>query len=334
MKTISIGIQNLYAPCSCSCKYCLLQSCRKAEGVDYYRGKRFAEKFVAWAKRNNINPLPYYSIAYCADYPELIDNILFNKSIEFAGATFLQCNGIKRKNLEEMEQFIKSIKKAGIKNIDITFFGTRNYHDLFAGRQGDYDFMIQLANCVTAHDVHCSPTIVINKENITMLDNLFYTLNSIPKIGKIHSFLPDYRGRGYLMESARITSEDYISLSDKIKDTFNINRYKTQKEWLEMDFLPEYTQRSLVITLRKDNIDMLENMSCNEIVEYVEKLDDDYYAAIPSINELAKMYGDKENLQLYRLRDLFWKWQMHYIEENSIDIYNVTDERLCHTVRS
>lgn len=49
-----------------------------------------------------------------------------------------------------------------------------------------------------------------------MLDELFDTLESIPGIGRIYSFLPDYRGRGYLMEKARITVQDYEKLSDKI----------------------------------------------------------------------------------------------------------------------
>lgn len=44
--TVSIGIQNLCAPCGCACKYCLLQSCKKAEGIDYFRGKKVAERFV------------------------------------------------------------------------------------------------------------------------------------------------------------------------------------------------------------------------------------------------------------------------------------------------
>jgi hypothetical protein len=35
---------------------------QKAEGVDYFRGKRLAEKFAAWAKEKGISPLPYYYI--------------------------------------------------------------------------------------------------------------------------------------------------------------------------------------------------------------------------------------------------------------------------------
>ncbi len=52
MITTSIWIQNLYAPCNCACKYCLLYSCKKAEGVDYFRGKKFAERFIEWGNYN------------------------------------------------------------------------------------------------------------------------------------------------------------------------------------------------------------------------------------------------------------------------------------------
>ena len=136
------------------------------------------------------------------------------------------------------------------------------------------------------------------------------------------------------MEASRLTKQGYEMLSDKVKSTINIGRYKTENEWLSMGKLPECTKRALTVTLRKDNIEMLENMTCDEIIAYVEELDDDYYNTIPTINELADIYGDINNTKLYRQRDLFWMWQKRYIEENHIDIYNVTDERLCWTMRS
>ncbi len=113
-----------------------------------------------------------------------------------------------------------------------------------------------------------------------------------------------------------------------------LNKHKTENAWLSSGILPEYTQRVICVTLRADNIDMLEAMNCDEIIAYIEKLDDDYYSAIPTINELAQMYGDRSNDKLYRIRDLFWMWQKRYIEQYNINIYNVTDERLCNTVRS
>ena len=334
MKTISIGIQNLSAPCECTCKYCLLQSCKKAEGVDYFRGKKLAENFMVWAKERKISPLPYYCVGYCAEYPQLIDNIRFNIANGFIGSKFLQCNGIKIRTSEETDEFITKIMSAGVENIDITFYGSRVYHDWFSGRHGDYDFMLLLASRASALGLKCLPTVVITKENINMLDDLVRILYSFPNIKEIHSFLPDCRGRGYVLEQSRISADDYDSLSDSVKKTFNISRYKTQSNWLSCGNMPEYTKRTIIITLRKDNIKMLENMTCNEIIAYVEKLDEDYYKAIPPLNELARMYGDTKSEQLYRLRDLFWMWQKKYIKDNCKDIYDVTDERHCCTIRS
>ena len=136
------------------------------------------------------------------------------------------------------------------------------------------------------------------------------------------------------MEESRLTEKSYETLPDQVKSAINIGRYKTESEWLSRGELPEYTKRSLIITLRKDNIEMLEQMTCDETVAYVEKLDDDYYRALPTINELAEMYGDKKNDKLYKLRDLFWMWQKRYREENHIDVQDVTDERFCGTIRS
>lgn len=56
MKTTSIGIQNLCAPCNCMCKYCLLYSHKRAEGVDYFREEEFAERFIKWGKETHIHP--------------------------------------------------------------------------------------------------------------------------------------------------------------------------------------------------------------------------------------------------------------------------------------
>lgn len=334
MQTVSIGIQNLCAPCGCACRYCLLQSCKKAEGVDYFRGKKIAEKFIEWGKANNMSHLPHYYIAYCAEYPELFDNIAFNRAVGGMSGSFMQCNGINIRNKQETDDFVAKLKSSGISMIDTTFFGNEEYHDNFAARKGDYNFMMMLAASAVRAGIICAPSLVISEESKNMLDDLISILSEITDIKNIHTFLPDYRGRGYLMEDSRLTKESYMALPYKVKNTINISRYKTEQEWLSGGELPQFTRRAITITLRKDNIELLESMSCEEIIAYVEKLDDDYYKVIPTVNELAQMYGDKTNTRLYRPRDLFWKWQKRYIAENHIEIYDVTDERLCNTVRS
>ena len=332
VRTTSMTVLNLCAPCGCACRYCLLESRKQAGGVDYCRGRRMAERFAAWTKQKGISML--YGIGYCAEYPELTDNIAFNIAAGWTAARLLQCNGIAIRTPEETDRFLERVWHAGIKKIDTTFFGNRDFHDAFACRQGDYDFMLLLAERAAAQGFICEPTVPVFRSNIHMLPGMLDRLEQIPGIGKVQFFLYDHRGRGAMMERERITVDDYQALPERVRKLMNMKKYKTEAGWLDSGPLPEYTTRHLFITLREDNIDMLERMSCDEIVAYVEKLDDDYHSAIPSVNELAAMYGDRTNMRLYRVRDLYWMWQRRYRSENGLELYDVTDERNCGAQRN
>lgn len=334
MKTTSITIQNLCVPCGCACRYCLLRSCKQAEGVDYERGLRIARRFAERAKDKGYVTLPDYCIGYCAEYPQIADTIAFNRSVGFIGARILQVNGIAIRTAEETDRHLRKLKAAGLQQIDTTFYGDREYHDAFAARSGDYDFMFLLARRASAAGIVCAPSVPVTKDNIPVLPDLMRALEAIPGIGKIHAFIPDYRGRGALLEPVRITRDDADALPETVKAKLNLSRYKTQAQWLSLDRLPEYTRRSVIVSLSEDNIRMFERMTCDEILSYAEALDDAFYRAIPSVQTLAEMYDDRQDRKLYRLRDLFWMWQQRYIKENAVDVYDVTDERFCSTVRS
>ena len=335
MKTISVGVQNNCAPCGCACRYCLLCSDKRAgDGVDYWRGRKVAERILEWGREQELSAPPYYSIGYCAEYPELLDTIAFNRAAGFVGARFLQSNGIAMRADAQLDDFLRRLRDAGVQSMDATFFGTEAYHDHFAAREGDFRFMLRLAEAAQRQNIVCQPTVPLTAENLPALDELLKTLGQVTDLRNLHTFLPDYRGRGRLMENVRLTPEQLALLPEEAMRGLNRNRYRTERDWLTGGPLPEFTRRQVIINVRRDNIDMLENMSAGQIVRWVEELDDTYYRAIPKINELAKLYGDDENTRLYQLRDLCWKWGRRYIAEHGLRLHDITDERLCATVRS
>lgn len=334
MNTVSIGIQNLCAPCGCACRYCLLSSDKRAQaGVDYFRGRKIAEKLINWARETGFSPLPYYYIGYCAEYPQLFDTIAFSRETGFVGAEFLQCNGIAIRSRAETEDFCRRLKDAGVKHIDTTFFGTEAYHDRFAARDGDFRFMLQLAECAAQTGLICGPSLPLTRENLPMLEELCRILGGVADLDNLTAFLPDYRGRGYLLEDVRLREGDLALLPEAVSRKLNMRRYKTERDWIAGG-LPAQTKRALVVTLRKDNIDAFERMSAAEIVAHVEALDDAYHAAMPEISVLAGMYGRPGCDRLYQARDLYWMWQRRFLSENKIDVYDVTDERNCAAIRS
>ena len=93
------------------------------------------------------------------------------------------------------------------------------------------------------------------------------------------------------------------------------------------------TKRALTVTLNPENIAFFESLSFAETVAYLEKLDDDYYAVIPTVEELAKIYGNPDSDRYYSARDLYLHYQQRYIADNKIQIYDINDERQCFSRR-
>ena len=58
-----------------------------------------------------------------------------------------------------------------------------------------------------------------------------------------------------------------------------------------------------------------------------EALDDAYYGAFPTFQELLTLHGDLEGRKLYSRRDLFHRLRKQYAKEHGIHVYDVTDER-------
>ena len=96
---------------------------------------------------------------------------------------------------------------------------------------------------------------------------------------------------------------------------------------------PVNEKRVLTVTLTPKNVTFFENLSFGETIAYLEKLDDDYYAAIPTVEELAKIYGDPNGEGYYSARDLYLHYQRRYIANHNIEIYDINDERQCFSRR-
>ena len=93
------------------------------------------------------------------------------------------------------------------------------------------------------------------------------------------------------------------------------------------------TKRVLTVGLTPENVDFFENLDFSDTIAYLEKLDDAYYDAIPTLPELAEMYGDVGEDRFYSERDLFLKFQRRYIREHQLNLPDMNDERFCFSRR-
>lgn len=333
MKTVSIGVENLCVPCNSSCRYCLLSSKKASTGVDYRRGQEFAEKFNQWIRDNRKDLNFHFYIGYCMDLPHLAEYIEFSKSIGSASGEFLQFNGIKFRNENALAEMLKTVKSSGVKLIDLTFYGLKDYHDKFAARRGDFEYLLLTWRKAVEIGLGVEISVPVTKENIEDLSELLNVLKSLPSQG-IRFFLPHSKGRGAALENSRITKADLAALPQSIKELFAKTEIKTEAEWIREGGFKQPENRTLVLSLTGENIERMENTPFDKIIEELESLDDDYYSKIPPIEQLARLVGDEKSEKLYRFRDLYLKWQKDYINKNSLKIYDMNDESHSFSVRS
>lgn len=331
MRTTSINVMNLCVPCENRCRYCLLSYDGKVSGVDYKRSEAYAKRFYEWLKENRPDLSFLFGFGYSMEHPDLLGAIDFCKSIGSATGEFLQFDGMKFRTDEELEVLLRQLKDRGIQLIDLTFYGTESYHDRFAARFGDYRLMMRTLACANKIGLHVTVSIPLTHENAKQMDDLFAELEQY-STQRITFFVPHGEGRGRLLDSVRFSAEDYEKLSEKMRSYLNVSRFKTEKEWLESGF-PVNEKRVLTVTLRPENVCFFESQSFAETIAYLEKLDDDYYAAIPTVEELAKIYGNPNGGDYYSARDLYLHYQQRYIADQNIQVYDMNDERQCFSRR-
>ncbi len=332
MQTTSISISTLCVPCENRCRYCLLSWDGKLLGADYERSRQYAYGFYNWLKENRPEISFQFYYGYAMEHPNLPDAIDFAKSIGSAGGDFLQLDGLKFRTPEQTKIYLETIHNHGIRAIDLTFYGTEDYHDRFAGRRGDFSYMLNILEHANDLGLDVTVSIPITSENSEQMEELLDIFDSYV-LKNLRIFIPHREGRGASLENIRLTESKLLKLSSRVTSLINLSRYKSEARWIRDDVFTESKKRMIGISLTPVNIDFFENMSYEDAVSYVEALDDGYYRAMPTLKNLAKQYGNVQSEKIFDQRDLYLYYQNKYITDNKLTLYDINDERQCFSRR-
>lgn len=330
MKTTSLNILNLCVRCYNHCKYCLLSWDGKCLGIDYARSVEYARGFYHWLQAVHPEMNFVYYFGYSMDHPDLPAAIKFMQETNSPGGQFLQFNGMKMRSNTELRELLARIKDLGIKLIDFTFYGTQDYHDQFACRDGDFQLMMNSMEIALELGLDVEIGIPITKENIAQVDEL---IAMFPE-DKISLFLftPHSGGRGITILDSKITAADYESLSPSAKRYFNRKKNQTPTEWLNTD-LPAAEHRVLTLSLLPSTIERLERQSFEDTLRELEQIDEDYHSIVPDFRSLLTMYADPQDNRLYSQKDLYLLYRKRYISDTQAKVLNITDERFSGSIR-
>ncbi|MBQ9534307.1 MAG: hypothetical protein IJU78_00470 [Clostridia bacterium] len=326
IKTSSVMLQTLCVPCGCRCRYCLLSWDGRRLGADYARSEALAKRFYEWISRERPALSFNFSFGYSMEHPQLFRALDFMNSIGSVGGRFLQLDGMALREGRELAALLGGMREHGVEALNLTFYGMEAYHDGFAGRRGDFAYLLNTLRMARELGFEVSTGVPLTRESASQADELVRLLRRYTEVVRL--FIPHGEGRGAALEPIRFVREDIGLLSGETVKLLNRELYRTEAEWLAATPPPE-KNRALLISLTPENIGRLEQTPFADIIREVERLDEEYYTALPPFAELAAMYGDENGSGFFRLRDLQLKYQRRYIKERGLRLHDVTDERLC-----
>ena len=332
MNTVSINICNLCVPCENRCRYCLLSWDGHLCGIDYERSTRYARRFFDWLKTNRPEVSFAFYYGYSMEHPKLLESIDFLRETGSPGGKFLQFDGMKFRDDPELRKLLTELKLRGIELIDLTFYGTEDYHDRFAARQGDFAYMRRILKTANEIGLAVNAGIALNHENADQAGELLDTLQKC-RLHHVFAFVPHGEGRGVCLEPVRFRQSDYDVLPDRVKAIFNRQKFRPEGEWVRQRCFSEAQKRVLTVGLTPENVQFFENMDFAETIGWLEKLDDSYYSALPTMQVLSERYGSPDGELFYSERDLGLKYQRRFIAENNLELPDMHDERGCFSRR-
>ena len=332
MKTVSINISSLCVPCENRCRYCLLSWDGRLRGLAYDRSAAYARRFQKWLKANRpeLNFAFYYG--YSMEHPELLESVDFLREIGSPGGKFLQFDGMKFRTEPELRQLLGELKAHGIELINLTFYGTRDYHDRFAARKGDFDYMMATLRIAAEVGLDVEVGIPLTRENAQQAEKLVNLVGRYRPV-RIFCFVPHGEGRGETLEPIRFRQDDYDALPERVRELLNRQKYRPEGEWIRENTFSDPEKRVLTLNLTGENAAYFESMPFAEVISYLEKLDDAYYAAVPDLPTLAAMYGDENGVCFYSERDLYLTYQRRYIREHGLSVTDMNNECGCFSRR-
>lgn len=333
MKTASVMIQSLCVPCRCRCRHCLLSWSGRTEGAEWGRSVRLAERFLQELRESRPELSCAFSFGYSMEHPELREALRTLRRLGSPTAEFLQCDGMKMRDEIQCGELMRLLREENVKKLNFTFYGLPEYHDRFAGRPGDHALLLRMIAAAGEHGLPFTAGICLTAENPGDMDELTAILRD-RGCEKVSLFVPHEEGRGRALAAVRCRERDLDRLSPETCGLLDPKVYRPEGEWLrEAEPLRE-ERRSILISLRRENIEDYESRSAASVLAEVEALDEGYYSAFPSFRELAERYGDPEGEKLYRIRDLYHHYRLLYGEEHRLPVCDVTDERFSGSRRS
>lgn len=328
---VKLGIGFMGKPCESACMHCKGRGGGGAgekrpvgnprKPVSCHEAMRVAQRIDEWRKERGVDLLITFGGADTPDYPGVFDEMRFVRRLY--NRRGFACNGMAMRTRAELDEWFREAKEAGTKIVFTTFYGTREFHDWFAGRDGDFDLMIDTAKAIAHNGLYNCHTLFVSKSTTPYLAELSDILDALP--GKKHlGYRPILNKMEVLTdESERYTRDEYLALPERYRKAHHYPM-GTRREWRDHvlgDRFREDTRDERLHTIIDVGDVDLEAFYARPVEAFLDEVIDAELAKrerTPTVRELAERYGDRriDSELLFTLFDLHMEWMYLWRQEH------------------
>lgn len=325
--------------CCNHCRFCSVGK-KRFDDISFSQFVKVMERFLEWKERGGRIPVFAPAIQHTHALLSYEQSQKFLELCARGNCTPLplQMNGCIFMPQDDMYSLLERHRRAGYDRLSLTFCGNRSVHDLWAGRRGEFDFLLKIARITAQLGYHRQEQIFLSKSSIPVLDELLDQLDELPGEHTRSIYPFNYIGFAQKLENERINSDDLLSVPDKAKpyieliDGIHNEPYRSESEWIDW-VKKNYDNdaprdRFLGITLSEESLPQLLSEDCDKIYDDYYTRFNNVYQQIPEITELADRFGDHDNDKLYALYELERKWVEAYVTKHLADFeedYRISD---------
>jgi hypothetical protein len=294
----------------------MITETRKRSSLPFSRFEALVHRFHDWrqsSRRDDLDIGVFVGPSFDYDL-ETLRGVARLRARRGGKFEMLNLGGIRLRRGDELIGWIEERRAAGIAGFHVSLAGCGEIHDGWNGRAGDFDYQTSILRLGAERGMVRVERLFLTQNTLPVFDRLLDILDGIPGEIRHRSVgLFFFAGLAHRYEDARITEEVRDTLPDRINALRGgrFQDWRSEREWIPIMQETADQPRKLILKLdvNEANIDRLEQRSCDEIFDEREREYRDSYRPIPSLDELIRRYGDRENRKIYMMsRDVEGRW--------------------------
>jgi len=275
-------------------------------------------------------------------YPEIIELLIYTSKKGIKPVPTLSTNGVGFVKRDNWKDIISAFIDNGVKGLNMSLFGNKDYHDKFAGFKGSYKIIREAAKRAKALGLWIHWNLFLTKDNIDQMLSLY---KELPDKSKVLS-IPGSTNKWIKWDNIHITDKEINLITKTPEKYFYSQKFpkskslyiKSENEWIEMCLKGQNMKKYLENEEDSDYKSMclmeqdynIFDMTFNQIFKVGNLLKDslkelylnekcsrgltEFNNSDPAI--LAKKYGDKNNNKVYYFENIMQTWLLKHLNIN------------------